>query len=89
MKVVDMSAQGNVAPIIIKKKKVMGGEGHHGGAWKVAMDYSFRRQCFAPVSCLGDPGGLLPSDICSAGGAGCAIREGCRGTLGPKLLTKS
>ena len=31
-----MSAQGNVAPIIIKKKKVLGGDGHHGGAWKVA-----------------------------------------------------
>jgi chemotaxis protein MotB len=25
------------APIILKRKKVMGGEGHHGGAWKVAM----------------------------------------------------
>jgi chemotaxis protein MotB len=34
--VVDMSAQSNVAPIIIKKKKVSGGDGHHGGAWKVA-----------------------------------------------------
>ncbi len=47
-----MSAQGNVAPIIIKKKKVMGGEGHHGGAWKVAMDYSFSSTvlctCFVP-----------------------------------------
>ncbi|MGR3621182.1 flagellar motor protein MotB [Pseudophaeobacter sp.] len=31
-----MSAQGNLAPIIIKKKKVSGGGGHHGGAWKVA-----------------------------------------------------
>lgn len=31
-----MSAQGNVAPIIIKRKKVSGGDGHHGGAWKVA-----------------------------------------------------
>lgn len=31
-----MSAQGNVAPIIIKRKKVVGGDGHHGGAWKVA-----------------------------------------------------
>lgn len=31
-----MSAQSNVAPIIIKKKKVSGGDGHHGGAWKVA-----------------------------------------------------
>lgn len=26
----------NLAPIIIKKKKIVGGEGHHGGAWKVA-----------------------------------------------------
>lgn len=31
-----MSAQSNLAPIIIKKKKVSGGDGHHGGAWKVA-----------------------------------------------------
>lgn len=32
-----MSASSNdVAPIIIKKKKVTGGDGHHGGAWKVA-----------------------------------------------------
>lgn len=31
-----MSAQSNVAPVIIKKKKVSGGDGHHGGAWKVA-----------------------------------------------------
>jgi len=31
-----MSADSNVAPIIIKKKKVSGGDGHHGGAWKVA-----------------------------------------------------
>ncbi len=27
---------GNNAPIIIKRKKVSGGDGHHGGAWKVA-----------------------------------------------------
>ncbi len=31
-----MSGSANVAPIIIKKKKVSGGDGHHGGAWKVA-----------------------------------------------------
>lgn len=30
-----MSAKGN-APIIIKRKKVVSGDGHHGGAWKVA-----------------------------------------------------
>lgn len=26
----------NAAPVIIKRKKVVGGDGHHGGAWKVA-----------------------------------------------------
>ncbi|MGH1463868.1 MAG: flagellar motor protein MotB [Cognatishimia sp.] len=31
-----MTAQTNVAPVIIKRKKVVAGEGHHGGAWKVA-----------------------------------------------------
>ncbi len=31
-----MGAQSNAAPIIIKKKRVVGGDGHHGGAWKVA-----------------------------------------------------
>ena len=31
-----MGAQSNAAPIIIKKKRVSGGDGHHGGAWKVA-----------------------------------------------------
>lgn len=31
-----MSASANVAPIIIKRKKVVSGDGHHGGAWKVA-----------------------------------------------------
>ncbi|AOZ68317.1 chemotaxis protein MotB [Rhodobacter xanthinilyticus] len=31
-----MSARENAAPVIIKRKKVVGGDGHHGGAWKVA-----------------------------------------------------
>lgn len=31
-----MSADPNVAPVIIKKVKKGGGDGHHGGAWKVA-----------------------------------------------------
>ncbi len=31
-----MGAQSNAAPIIIKKKRVSGGDAHHGGAWKVA-----------------------------------------------------
>lgn len=31
-----MGANGNVAPVIIKRKKVIRSDGHHGGAWKVA-----------------------------------------------------
>ncbi|PTV95219.1 chemotaxis protein MotB [Rhodobacter aestuarii] len=31
-----MAARDNAAPVIIKRKKVVGGDGHHGGAWKVA-----------------------------------------------------
>ncbi|WP_284164876.1 flagellar motor protein MotB [Frigidibacter sp. SD6-1] len=31
-----MARQSNAAPVIIKRKKVSGGDGHHGGAWKVA-----------------------------------------------------
>lgn len=31
-----MGTRDNAAPVIIKRKKVVGGEGHHGGAWKVA-----------------------------------------------------
>lgn len=34
--VVDMSANANLAPVIIKRKKIVKGGGHHGGAWKVA-----------------------------------------------------
>jgi len=29
-------AQDNLRPVIIKRKKIVGGDGHHGGAWKVA-----------------------------------------------------
>lgn len=29
-------AVGSNAPVIIKRKKIIGGDGHHGGAWKVA-----------------------------------------------------
>ena len=31
-----MSTQSNAAPVIIKRKKKVVGDGHHGGAWKVA-----------------------------------------------------
>ncbi len=33
----------NARPIIIKKIKKGGVDGHHGGAWKVAMFWSFDR----------------------------------------------
>ena len=33
---VDMAGQSNAAPVIIKRKKIVQGGGHHGGAWKVA-----------------------------------------------------
>jgi hypothetical protein len=36
IEVVDMGAHANVAPVIIKRKKVIKSGGHHGGAWKVA-----------------------------------------------------
>lgn len=35
-KVVEMGVSTNVAPVIIKRKKVIVSGGHHGGAWKVA-----------------------------------------------------
>ncbi|MCV2867021.1 chemotaxis protein MotB [Defluviimonas sp. WL0002] len=31
-----MAGRNDAAPVIIKRKKIVGGEGHHGGAWKVA-----------------------------------------------------
>ncbi|MCW8842218.1 MAG: chemotaxis protein MotB, partial [Rhodobacteraceae bacterium] len=31
-----MSTQKNASPVIIKRKKIVAAEGHHGGAWKVA-----------------------------------------------------
>lgn len=31
-----MAEDSNLAPIIMKKKKIVAGDGHHGGAWKVA-----------------------------------------------------
>ena len=31
-----MSTHSNASPVIIKRKKVVSGDGHHGGAWKVA-----------------------------------------------------
>jgi len=43
-----MSAKAN-APVIIKRKKKAGGDGHHGGAWKVAMSVPLLIRRFAPA----------------------------------------
>lgn len=48
-----MSAQAN-APIIKKVKKVSG-EGHHGGAWKVAIFSSFSRSALISRRVRGPP----------------------------------
>lgn len=43
----------NVQPIIIKKKKISAGHGHHGGAWKVAYaDFVTAMMCFFLVMWL-------------------------------------
>jgi chemotaxis protein MotB len=39
---------GSNAPVIIKRKKVVGGDGHHGGAWKVAIFRGPSMRRFAP-----------------------------------------
>lgn len=31
-----MQRSDNVRPVVIKRKKIVKGDGHHGGAWKVA-----------------------------------------------------
>jgi len=53
-KVVGMAAQ-NMAPVIIKRKKVISGGGHHGGAWKVAMCHSLVCAAFYTASYAGSP----------------------------------
>ena len=44
-----MSGQPIAEPVIVKKKKVVSGDGHHGGAWKVAISsVPFAPGAFAP-----------------------------------------
>lgn len=55
----------NTAPVIIKRKKVVGGDGHHGGAWKVAIGHGPLIGRFRPG--FSEPpirgGTICPSDI--------------------------
>jgi chemotaxis protein MotB len=53
IEVVDMGAHANVAPVIIKRKKVIKSGGHHGGAWKVAYtDFVTAMMAFFMLMCL-------------------------------------
>lgn len=57
-------------PIIIKRKKVVAGDGHHGGAWKVAKVSSF----VSAALCAGFANRLFGgekshSGSCATGGA--------------------
>lgn len=80
-----MSASGdNAAPVIIKRKKVTGGDGHHGGAWKVAIACSlFAALCAGPIAPLSRGCLESRSDVCDASDRHRAIRfrtqaEKCR-----------
>ena len=45
----------NLAPVIIKRKKVVGSGGHHGGAWKVAYaDFVTAMMAFFMLTDLSD-----------------------------------
>lgn len=71
-----MASSNRVAPVIIKRKKVVAGEGHHGGAWKVAILRSFSTLGrFGPgVSArLGEA--KRPSDQCDGPASGIAPPE--------------
>ncbi len=50
LKVTGMGTQSNAPPVIIKRKKIVAGDAHHGGAWKVAMTFFLQSESgFAPI----------------------------------------
>ena len=83
-----MSTQKNASPVIIKRKKVVAGDGHHGGAWKVAIAFPCLLERFALVELNREDtvfGVVLTvANLLS----GSAIRGGCGGTLGQETLTE-
>ena len=86
----EMSASGNnAAPVIIKRKKVVKGDGHHGGAWKVAIAFSFSLWRFAPVK-RPAPRGRRPQAVfltCATGVPACrATLTGMQGQHGAEVL---
>ena len=42
-------ADNEARPLIVKRKKVIAGGGHHGGAWKVAIRVPFLGSVTAPL----------------------------------------
>jgi len=61
-----MTAQVNTAPVIIKRKKVIAGDGHHGGAWKVAISIHLSVLAGFPAVSTSRPQGRVDclSDLC-------------------------
>mgnify|MGYP001031586179 CR=1 FL=1 len=62
-----MSTETNTRPLIIKRKKVSAGDGHHGGAWKVAMlslPSMYRRRFRAQGHRVGSDPSNRHSDAC-------------------------
>jgi hypothetical protein len=75
-----MAVQSN-APVIIKRKKVVAGDGHHGGAWKVAMSASpFHGGALCAVSSMAIPAGEIV--VLTGVRSGLTIHFGCEATLG-------
>ncbi len=62
-------------PIIIKRKKVVAGDGHHGGAWKVAICPSFPliAASFTPVGHCENRKVPRHSDVCARGSDQAAV----------------
>ncbi len=85
-----MSASGdNAAPVIIKRKKIVKGDGHHGGAWKVAIAFSFSLWRFAAVK-RPAPVGRRPHAVVLTRATGLSARRatltGMHGKHGAEVL---
>lgn len=75
-----MAASNDVRPII-KRKVVVEGDGHHGGAWKVAIGFSY--SCFHRFcGCFGarfEQATVCHSDACDQPKSRPRHPRGCRG----------
>jgi hypothetical protein len=56
-------ADNTARPLIIKRKKVIAGGGHHGGAWKVAIHVPFLRLSWRRFGAVQIRGLQRPGDM--------------------------